>query len=283
MSCNIMEGRLSLFYSQPLNSKPSSGRFLQEPIRRLNNEEDTMLHSIKTIMDDGALNDCHPAVISVRFRNQSTTELGGNDDDDSQITNDDETGTTLISNSIMWLAIGLSISALMILVGVRYRYHRHQKSMYKENQVGPGGDGSDDEFVEYEDPNWKDSNRVVASSLKMHRTQSGLSSPSNKSAFKTYSQHTYPQQERQYMSGNTNNRKVASSLEMQRNQSNQNSSTNKKPDIRTQLVQHSPKRNLAENATYLPSQLSSNTNNVHESQLIETIRGEVSFILCFQT
>lgn len=163
ISCHIMEGKLTLFYSHSLDNDVSRRkRHLMETIRQ--SEEKKMRHSIKAIMDKGALNDCHPAIINVKFRNQTNVYVYNSNDDDFNIANDDTIITVIESQPSIWLALGASISLLGFLVMTRYRYHRHQKDVDKDQQYDTGSSSSDDAFIEFGGP---DDDFDLASSLSL--------------------------------------------------------------------------------------------------------------------
>lgn len=108
--CVVFEGRLSMFLS---DDNPSS------------EHRSNMVESVKKIMDRGALNDSHPAMINVTFIGVST---GGNTEKDLGTNDDigDNGGNTveeIVSGGTPWIAIGACSSVLLfIAVATRYRY-----------------------------------------------------------------------------------------------------------------------------------------------------------------
>lgn len=147
ISCYIIDGRLSLYYSsiQSFDSTLTSDDNIDNDDDRRKN----MLQSIQQIMDNGQLDDSHPAIISVKFRNTTMDELENifnfeNDDGNFDI---DGNMTPLdIMNTTSWIALGASLATLIMLLLTRYKYYANANR--RQSNKGTGSATSDDAFFE---------------------------------------------------------------------------------------------------------------------------------------
>jgi len=117
--CFVIEGRLSLSLSD---------------YDILNTYQSQISVSIKSIMDDGLLDDCHPAVVKVTF-----LDIGLSDDIDfgfNNVTADDNVENReiiIIFGSRTWIAMCSGVSLLFgLIVLTRYRYTTSNAQQYRE-------------------------------------------------------------------------------------------------------------------------------------------------------
>lgn len=109
-SCLIIEGRLSIFLSE---------------LDLLDSYQSQITKSIKSMMDQGSLNDCHPAIVNITFMNigLSDTELVAVDPDSDAGDGIEPIVIDIPGNRRSWIATGTVISAFVLLIVVtRYRY-----------------------------------------------------------------------------------------------------------------------------------------------------------------
>lgn len=168
IACLIMEGRMSLFYAHPVDPTLSRSRNLDETTPN----EGEFLSSIKAIMDDGALNNCHPAIVNVKFRSRfDNSNFTYGDDDQSD--GDDEVITVPLTgpDATMWMVIGASAGLFIMFLTTRYRYYRNEISLHKNTQTETGSHSSDDAFVEFGGGNKDNFDLVSSLSMPMQVTK----------------------------------------------------------------------------------------------------------------
>ena len=109
ITCYVVEGKLTVFYPNTLNST------------KLNEEQSKILNIIKTIMDDNKLQNYHPAIINVKFRGKSNNIRLENGDHDNSI----HFITSLaVSDQLIWIVTIVSLLILLpMIVITRYRYY----------------------------------------------------------------------------------------------------------------------------------------------------------------
>ncbi len=188
-SCHIIDGRLSLYHSNIHITEESSRRTTTMTHERIlhkrkqqrridwiishykNNNDNknvhtshsrrqlqtseppSILHSIQQIMDNGELDNCHPAIISVKFRNITRNSLENSIDDDIVPNNDDiQPYVTIEGTMTSWIAIGSSALLFIILLFTRYKFYRHAKYEKQQNNNNThedtGSATSEDAFFE---------------------------------------------------------------------------------------------------------------------------------------
>ena len=100
--CLVIEGRLSLFLS---NYNVSESL------------ESQILVSIQSFMDDGLLDDCHPAVIKVTFLDAvSDIGLGNNVTIDDVVIENDQTFDIVFGGRTSWIAMSSGLSFVVCLI-----------------------------------------------------------------------------------------------------------------------------------------------------------------------
>jgi hypothetical protein len=142
VSCYIIKGQLSLFFSDVIDASDEDG------IQTLHN-------TIKSIMNNGELDDCHPAIVHVRFRNETNINSENiavnfddniiNDSDDDNVV--DNLLTFMLNRKMLVLVTGLSVIALLCfyLVTNKYRknviYEKRIESLQEETDISSGSGG----------------------------------------------------------------------------------------------------------------------------------------------
>ena len=101
--------------------------------------------SIKSIMDQGTLNDCHPAMINVTYIDINLGEQNNETDDetDDEGENNNETTLGIAGGSSTWIAIG-SVTSFVLFMAIVTRY-RYMKSVSQNLD----DDSSSDRSIDY--------------------------------------------------------------------------------------------------------------------------------------
>ena len=110
-SCLVVEGQLSIF----LSDFETLDTLFQSQISA----------SIKSMMNRGSLNDCHPAIVNVTFIDigPSETELVAVKPDDNEDEGNDPIVIDIAGNRRSWISAGTAISVFVFLIALtRYRY-----------------------------------------------------------------------------------------------------------------------------------------------------------------
>lgn len=129
-SCMIFEGRMSVFLQ---------GNDLLDTYQK------DFSQSIKSIMDQGTLNDCHPAMINVTYIDINLGEQNNETDDetDDEGENNNETTLGIAGGSSTWIAIG-SVTSFVLFMAIVTRY-RYMKSVSQNLD----DDSSSDRSIDY--------------------------------------------------------------------------------------------------------------------------------------
>jgi len=156
ITCLIVEGRLSLFISD---------------MEALTDEELQVLSAVISMMNNGDLDECHPAVVKVKYI-INIKEPDNNVADVDDVTNDDETITTIVATYVPWGLLGLAVGLFVMTLATRYRYYfKHKDQVKSEDTESSSGDA----FVEM-----LDDDLVSSLSLQYTRSFKTSSSPGTK-------------------------------------------------------------------------------------------------------
>jgi len=140
-TCTVIEGRLSIYLSD---------------LNLLDSHQSEMVKTIKEIMNRGELNTCHPAIESVRFRDNGLYNIEDSNTviltDDGEI---DPGDAEFIVGTTSWILIGAGASVfLSIIVITRYRYTASSRSGCTSSVVGaniPEDDSSSGAYIDVSD------------------------------------------------------------------------------------------------------------------------------------
>lgn len=127
ISCYVMEGQLSIYFSD---------------LNRISYGTQLILDRVKSMMKDGQLDHCHPAIIRVQFHYSNDDETNSNLEngvlDKSSSLEDvgnpngmENFLNTMISSKGM-VIVGASIGMIPIALFLMQRYHKKKRSHYKE-------------------------------------------------------------------------------------------------------------------------------------------------------
>lgn len=130
ISCHVMEGQLSLYFSDVNRTSYGTQLILQE---------------VKSMMKDGQLDHCHPAIISVQFRysndDETNSDLKNGVLDESSSSSDagNNNGMENVLNTMMsikgMVIVGASIGMIPLALFLMQRYHRVKRSRYQEKDT----------------------------------------------------------------------------------------------------------------------------------------------------
>lgn len=130
--CNVIEGRLTLYLSDQTHAANATSATIQ---------------LIKTIIDDGLLDNSHPAILNVTFMPDARLELRTPSDEDTDDLSETDT-IAPIRNIYIWIAAAGGLVAVSALwTAARYRY---VSARQREGRQTPGieQDESNSNFVE---------------------------------------------------------------------------------------------------------------------------------------
>ena len=106
ISCHVVEGKLTVFYPNTFNSTKQS------------EEENEFLNTIKAVMNGDKLKNCHPAIVSIKFRNQSESRLENNGYDKIHFLT-----SVTPDNTVLIVVIFSLIILLSTFLITKFRYH----------------------------------------------------------------------------------------------------------------------------------------------------------------
>jgi hypothetical protein len=173
ISCHVVEGRLTVFIS----STTAIANTTTPSNMNSNSKSKQLLSVIQEIMNNGELNECHPAIVSVRYQNQTELNFFKPSDDDDSMKDDGNLITIIVQNGQSYIIMGIALSLLFMgAVVTRYRYSNHHETL-NNSEESIGSSNSDDAFIEIndddDDDDEEDLDKISSLSMQFSKSENG--------------------------------------------------------------------------------------------------------------
>ena len=115
--CHVIEGRISIYISSHYNNTKGIPNSLYQQ-----QQSKQVTKSIQSIMDDGLLNNCHPAIVKVSLRDKNYDETYTNTGMDDDGGRQQQQPRQLVDIYLIISGAGFSMMLFIVVVVTRYRY-----------------------------------------------------------------------------------------------------------------------------------------------------------------